>query len=227
MYQSKPRYASWWRLATALAVLVAAAGTQSTGQTATGAAAPPRAGQQAPPPAGQAAPLLVLSPKAKSPGWTGVHRPHTRLSDVLARHPVERNDQADWVETIVDDESLFAQWISMGPGRKTPRRMNGDTREWWIVQSGALRFTVEDREPVVATRLRLASPTVSFAPPSAGRAVLPERSSTRAWIRAGQDGQWTGGSAYESVAVRPCGRVAGGPVAGCLRRCTGASSGGQ
>ena len=91
---------------------------------------------------------MVLSPKAKSPGWTGVHRPHTRLRDVMARH----KGQADWAETIVDDESLFAQWISMGPGGKTPRRMNGDTREWWIVQSGTLRFTVEGREPTVATK---------------------------------------------------------------------------
>jgi mannose-6-phosphate isomerase-like protein (cupin superfamily) len=67
---------------------------------------------------------------------------------VLARH----KDNADWAETIVDDESLFAQWISMGPGRKTPRRMNGDTREWWIVQSGTLRFTIEGREPLVASK---------------------------------------------------------------------------
>jgi mannose-6-phosphate isomerase-like protein (cupin superfamily) len=40
----------------------------------------------------------------------------------------------------------------MAPGQKTPRRMNGDTREWWIVQSGTLRFTVDGREPVVATK---------------------------------------------------------------------------
>jgi mannose-6-phosphate isomerase-like protein (cupin superfamily) len=96
----------------------------------------------------QEAPLLVLSPKAAPPGWTGVHRPHTKLQDVLARHEGE----TDWAETVVDDESLFAQWISLGPGQKTPRRMNGDTREWWIVQSGSLRFTVEGREPVVATQ---------------------------------------------------------------------------
>jgi mannose-6-phosphate isomerase-like protein (cupin superfamily) len=89
-----------------------------------------------------------MTPKAKSPGWTGVHRPHTKLVDVLKRH----HGQADWAETIVDDESLFAQWISMAPGGKTPRRMNGDTREWWIVQSGSLRFTVDGREPVVATK---------------------------------------------------------------------------
>jgi mannose-6-phosphate isomerase-like protein (cupin superfamily) len=91
---------------------------------------------------------MVLSPKAKSAGWNGVHRPHTKLPEVLARH----KGQADWAETIVDDESLFAQWISMSPGAKTPRRMNGDTREWWIVWSGTLRFTIEGREPIVASK---------------------------------------------------------------------------
>src|SRR5688572_28296076 len=105
MNRSHPR--SWRRWVMGIAVLVAVAGTQSSGQAPTGAAARP-----APEP-----PLLVLSPKAKSVGWTGVHRPHTKLRDVLARH----KGQADWAETIVDDESLFAQWISMGPGRKTPR----------------------------------------------------------------------------------------------------------
>ena len=77
-----------------------------------------------------------------------MHRPHTKLRDVLARH----EGQTDWAETVVDDESLFAQWVSLGPGQKTPRRMNGDTREWWIVQAGTLKFTVEGREPVVATQ---------------------------------------------------------------------------
>ena len=132
MHRSRLR---WW---VGVAVLVAAAGTQSAGQAPAGA--PPR-------PAGNQD-LVVLSPKAKSAGWTGVHKPHTKLADVLARHKGE----ADWAETIVDDESLFAQWVSLGPGKKTPRRMNGDTREWWIVQSGTLRFIVEGREPLVATK---------------------------------------------------------------------------
>src|SRR5262245_44247062 len=65
--------------------------------------------------AAQEAPLMVLSPKATSAGWSGVHRPHTKLADVLARH----HGETDWAETVVDDESLFAQWISMGPGQKT------------------------------------------------------------------------------------------------------------
>jgi mannose-6-phosphate isomerase-like protein (cupin superfamily) len=112
------------------------------------AAVQPSFGQAAASAAPAEAPLLVLSPKAPSAGWAGVHRPHTRLRDVLARH----EGQADWAETVVDDESLLAQWISMAPGAKTPRRMNGDTREWWIVQAGRLKFTVEGREPVVATQ---------------------------------------------------------------------------
>src|ERR671910_3563945 len=129
----------WW---VGVALLIAATGTQPAGQAPGGgqgrAGGAPRPQQD----------LIVLSPKAKSAGWTGVHKPHTKLADVLARH----NGEADWTETIVDDESLVAQWISMGPGKKTAGRMNGDTREWWIVRSGTLRFTVEGREPLVATK---------------------------------------------------------------------------
>ena len=124
----------------ALGVGVTVAVTLPHAQSPTGAAQRP--------PAPPTTPVVMMSPKAKSPGWTGVHRPHTRLADVLARH----HGQADWAETVVDDESLNAQWISMAPGGKTPRRMNGDTREWWIVQSGTLRFIVDGREPVVATK---------------------------------------------------------------------------
>ena len=130
------------RVANALTALIAlAVAATCFGQTSGGA-------PQSPPRVIQDSPLMVLSPKAKAPGWTGVHRPHTKLADVLARH----DGKADWAETVVDDESLFAQWISMGPKQKTPRQMNGDTREWWIVQSGSLKFTVEGREPVVATK---------------------------------------------------------------------------
>jgi mannose-6-phosphate isomerase-like protein (cupin superfamily) len=131
----RPSSASWW---TGLALALAA--PNAFGQTDNAATSPTSVGQDSP--------ILVLSPKAKSGGWTGVHRPHTKLRDVVARH----EGQADWAETVVDDESLIAQWVSLGPGRKTPRQMNGDTREWWIVQSGALKFTVEGRDPVIATQ---------------------------------------------------------------------------
>ena len=45
---------------------------------------------------GQEPPLVVLSPKAKSGGWAGVHKPHTKLADVLARHAGKK----DWTETV-------------------------------------------------------------------------------------------------------------------------------
>ena len=63
---------NWRHRTMGLAVLVAAAGTSSIGQGPTGAAQRP--------PAAQEPPLMVLSPKAKSAGWTGVHRPHTKLA---------------------------------------------------------------------------------------------------------------------------------------------------
>jgi mannose-6-phosphate isomerase-like protein (cupin superfamily) len=150
MSASRPPHATTlWIMAFAL--VFGAASMSPTGQAPaapSGAPAQGQPGAAARPPARQGAPLIMMSPKAKSGGWTGVHKPHTKLRDVLAKH----KGQADWAETIVDDESLNAQWISMGPGQKTPRRMNGDTREWWIVQSGTLRFTVEGREPIVATK---------------------------------------------------------------------------
>ena len=65
---------------------------------------------------------------------------HTRLDDVLAKHAGE----TDWAETVVDDESLFAQWVSMGPGQKTPRRMNAasfnHTTRSSAISSGILRL---------------------------------------------------------------------------------------
>ena len=85
---------------------------------------------------------------SKPGGWTAPHKPHTKLADVLAKH----KGQADWTEPIVDDETLHADYISMAPGKKTPKRMNADTREWWVVQDGQIRFTIDGQEPFVASK---------------------------------------------------------------------------
>src|SRR5688572_27561964 len=95
------------------------------------------------------APQIVWSPKAVQPGdWTPPHKPHTKLVDVLARH----KGKADWVETVVDDDTLRADYISMAVGGTTPRRMNTDTREWWVVQDGQIRFTIDGQEPFTASK---------------------------------------------------------------------------
>ena len=91
----------------------------------------------------------VWSPKAtKLPGWTGPHKPHTKLAEVLAAH----KGQANWAHLVVDDEHLNAQYIQMAPGASTRRRMHPDTREWWVIQSGQIRFTIDGQEPFVAKK---------------------------------------------------------------------------
>src|SRR6188474_2396306 len=92
---------------------------------------------------------LVLAPKlSKLSEYVAPHKPHTKLAEVLAKH----KGQTDWVEPIVDDDNLHADYISMGPGKKTPTRMNADTREWWVIQDGQIRFTIDGQEPFVASK---------------------------------------------------------------------------
>jgi mannose-6-phosphate isomerase-like protein (cupin superfamily) len=92
---------------------------------------------------------FVLAPKAtKLSEYVAPHKPHTKLSDVLGKN----KGHSDWTEPVVDDDNLHASYISMGPGKKTPRRMNADTREWWIVQDGQIRFTIDGQEPFVASK---------------------------------------------------------------------------
>ena len=92
---------------------------------------------------------FVLAPKAvKLSEYVAPHKPHTKLTEVLAKH----KGQSDWVEPIVDDDNLHADYISMAPGKKTPRRMNADTREWWVVQDGQIRFTIDGQEPILASK---------------------------------------------------------------------------
>jgi quercetin dioxygenase-like cupin family protein len=100
-------------------------------------------GQQRPPE------TLAWAPMPKQPStWVAPHRAHWKLTELLAKH----KGQQDWTETIVSDSTLHAQYISMAPGAKTPRRFHPDTRAWWIVQDGQIRFTIEGQEPFVATK---------------------------------------------------------------------------
>ncbi len=80
--------------------------------------------------------------------WVPPHRPHWKLKELQAAH----KGQANWTETIVSDSTLRAEYISMAPGTKTPRRFHPDTRAWWIVQDGQIRFTIEGQEPFVASK---------------------------------------------------------------------------
>ena len=93
--------------------------------------------------------VLAWAPMPTEPSqWIPPHRPHWKLSELLAKH----QGQTNWTEKIVSDNTLRAEYISMAPGAKTPRRFHPDTRAWWIVQDGQIRFTIEGQEPFVASK---------------------------------------------------------------------------
>lgn len=92
---------------------------------------------------------LAWAPVPVQPAaWVAPNRPHWKLADLLAQHKGEAN----WTQTVVSDSTLHADYISMGPGEKTPRRFHPDTRTWWIVQDGQIRFIIEGQEPFVASK---------------------------------------------------------------------------
>jgi mannose-6-phosphate isomerase-like protein (cupin superfamily) len=81
------------------------------------------------------------------PKYVPPHKPLTRISDVKRRHA----GQPNWREVIVDDSTLHGEFIQSAPGTVVPRRFHPDTREFWAVVEGKLRFTIEGQDPVVAT----------------------------------------------------------------------------
>lgn len=84
----------------------------------------------------------------KAATWVAPNKPIWKLSDLLAKHKSEQS----WTENVVSDNLLHADYIAMAPGTKTPRQFHPDTRAWWIVQDGQIRFTIEGQEPFVATK---------------------------------------------------------------------------
>jgi mannose-6-phosphate isomerase-like protein (cupin superfamily) len=80
--------------------------------------------------------------------WEAPNRPIWKLAELLAAH----EGQANWSQTVVNDSTLHADYISMGPGMKTPRMFHPDTRAWWVVQDGEIRFNIEGQEPFVAKK---------------------------------------------------------------------------
>ena len=80
--------------------------------------------------------------------YVAPQRPHTSLADLREKH----KGAPEWHEVIVDDDYLNAVYISSAAGSKTPRRLHPDTREWWVVMDGQIRFTIEGQQPFVASK---------------------------------------------------------------------------
>src|SRR5437867_8905147 len=90
----------------------------------------------------------LWAPKGAPAKYVAPHKPHTKLSDLKAKHA----GQQDWRELIVDDEHLRSEYIQMRPGAKTSRVLHPDTRTWWVVMEGEVRFDIEKSDPFVAAR---------------------------------------------------------------------------
>jgi mannose-6-phosphate isomerase-like protein (cupin superfamily) len=88
------------------------------------------------------------APKLPPFKYVAPNKPHTKLADLKAKH----KGQANWREEIVSDKLLHSDYIYSAPGSKVSKRFHSDTREWWVVMAGKIRFEIEGQEPFVATK---------------------------------------------------------------------------
>lgn len=78
--------------------------------------------------------------------WKAPNRAHWALSTILASHA----GQKSWAQDIVEDKDFSARYIQMAPGGKTEPQFYADSRVFWVVQSGKIRFHIEGQPPFVA-----------------------------------------------------------------------------
>lgn len=89
------------------------------------------------------------APKPVQPSkWVPPNKPHTKLAEVRAKH----KGKSDWREVVVDDDHLHAEYVAMAPGGKVSRRFHPDTREWWVVMEGQIRFEIEGQQAFTASK---------------------------------------------------------------------------
>ena len=88
---------------------------------------------------GQATPPRQWWVNKDKPGQFGKNKVHIKLTDLKARH----KGQASWSEVVVDDENYHSTYNQGAPGTKITSRMRPDTREFFVVVEGEMRFTLE------------------------------------------------------------------------------------
>jgi mannose-6-phosphate isomerase-like protein (cupin superfamily) len=119
---------------------------------AIGSIAAPGMAQTGGPPAAASAPArpplqIGWSPK-KTPyrAYEAPNRAWWKLADVLAMH----KGQGNWVQPIVRNKDLTADWHQMAPGGHTEAVEYPDNRTGIIVWGGQVRVTIKGQEPFVA-----------------------------------------------------------------------------
>lgn len=93
-------------------------------------------------------PDLFWAPKGKPAVYTPPHKPHTKLADLKAKH----RGKSQWRELIVSDRHLQSEYLYLPPGYRHPKALHPDTRQWWVVMEGEVRFEIETVEPFIARK---------------------------------------------------------------------------
>jgi mannose-6-phosphate isomerase-like protein (cupin superfamily) len=116
---------------------------------ATVSIAPALWAQAAPPPGGRPPVEIAWAPK-RTPyrAYEAPNRAWWKLSDVRAMHSKERN----WVQPIVRNKDLAADWHQLAPGGRTTEVEYPDNRTAIIVWGGQLRVQIKGQEPFVASK---------------------------------------------------------------------------
>lgn len=93
--------------------------------------------------------FTTWAPKPANPaGWVAPNKPVWRLAEILSAHKSEKS----WVQPIVRDHDYAADYIQMAPGEKTRALMYADDRTFIVVWGGQIRFTIQGKQPFVASK---------------------------------------------------------------------------
>jgi mannose-6-phosphate isomerase-like protein (cupin superfamily) len=95
---------------------------------------------------GRAAGIRAYTFKPKDISYHAPMKPVYHIKEMIAAH----KGQTDWEQPVVKDAWFFIQYISMGPGKKTPISFQGDTSIAFIINSGKARFNFKDFPPIEA-----------------------------------------------------------------------------
>lgn len=90
----------------------------------------------------------LWSPKSQPANYVAPNKPHIKIAELKSKH----NGQASWREVVVDDNMFRSEYIQSTPGTKMPRALHPDTRAWWIVVDGQIRFDIEGQESFVGSK---------------------------------------------------------------------------
>jgi quercetin dioxygenase-like cupin family protein len=128
----------------ALGLIVPTAVAQNPAPAAGAPAAPPAAGRGrgAPPPASW------VPKKTRLTAYEAPNKPVWRLSEILASH----SRTASWEQPIIRNKEMWADYVQLAVGTKTPRMAWPDNRIGMIVWDGQIRVSVDGQEPFIATK---------------------------------------------------------------------------